>query len=142
VVPALYVSVAGATRRILGKSYSLAVQSQYLTPTAVAVFADGHRTAIHGGRGNVPLYKNLRLRAIEVTARGPVVGPLVFIGSFICPGRRVLVSRWTAIVHSRSTVQLSAPCPRPRLWGVTYGWVGESIGQILVGVGSLRPTAG
>ncbi len=142
VQPVVDLQVGARTERLVGKSYELPVQSQYLTPYATAVFVDGRRRVIPGGRGGIPLYRKLRLRAIEVTARGPVTGPLIAVGSALCPGRSVLVSHWTVISRAKPMASIPAPCPRPDLWAVDYGWVGESMAEMLVGTGNLLPTAG
>jgi hypothetical protein len=142
VQPVINLQVGTLTARITGKPYRLPVRSQYLTPYATAVFVDGSRRVIPGGRGGIPLYRSLRLRAIEVTARSPLIGPLVAVGSALCPGRSVLVSHWTVISRASPVASIPAPCARPRLWSIDYGWSGESMAEMLVGTGNLLPTAG
>lgn len=141
VQPVVDLSTGRRRERVVGKAYRLLVRSQYLTPHVTALFASGGRRSIAGGRGTVPLYKNYRIASLEVESRGPTLGPLVVIESALCPGRRVLVPTWTAISRTQPLAWIPAPCPRPRLWFVDYGWEGQSIGEVLVGRGDLRPTA-
>ncbi len=119
----------------------LPVRPQYLTPHVTALFVGGGRRSIAGGRGNVPLYKTYRIASLGVESRAPTFGPLVVVESALCPGRQVLVPTWTAISRTQPEAWLPAPCPRPRLWSADYGWEGQSIGEVLVGRGDLRPTA-
>ena len=142
VQPVVDLLVELRTVRVVGGSYRLPVQPQYLTPYATAIFLDGSRRVIPGGRGGIPLYRRLRLSAIQVTARKPVVGPLVAVGSALCPGRSVLVSHWTVISRAEPVASIPAPCARPRLWLIDYGWAGQSMAETLVGTGNLLPTAG
>ncbi len=125
--PVVYLRAAGITRRVLGKGYSLYVQPRYLTPSATAAFASGSRRVLPGGRGDIPLYKALRIVVMEVTARRATVGPLVAVGAALCPGRRVLVPRWTVISRAQRAARIPAPCSRPRLWLIDYGWVGQPL---------------
>lgn len=127
--------------RVAGKAYRLPVRSHYLTPHITALFVGGGRRSVAGGRGNVPLYQTYRIAALEVESRGPTFGPLVVGESALCPGRQVLVPTWTAISRMQPRARIPAPCPRPRLWSVDYGWEGQSIGEVLVGRGNLLPTA-
>jgi hypothetical protein len=140
VQPVVYLRAGDSTNRVAGKGYFLNVRARYLTPYATALFADGSRRLIAGGRGNVPLYKARRIVAIEVTARRPVLGPLVAVGSALCPGHRILLPQWTVISRANPVARIPAPCSRPRLWGLDYGWVGQSIAEVLVGTGNLIPT--
>jgi len=133
--------IDGRTVRVVGKAYRLPVRPQYLTPHITALFVGGGRRSIAGGRGNVPLYKTYRIASLEVDSRGPTFGPLVVGESALCPGRQVVVPTWTAISRMQPRVRIPAPCPRPRLWSVDYGWEGQSIGEVLVGRGNLLPTA-
>ncbi|MDQ2740944.1 MAG: hypothetical protein M3Z66_01375 [Chloroflexota bacterium] len=133
--------VDGRTVRVVGKAYRLPVGPQYLRPHITALFVGGGRRSVAGGRGNVPLYQTYRIAALEVESRGPTFGPLVVGESALCPGRQVLVPTWTAISRMQPRARIPAPCPRPRLWSVDYGWEGQSIGEVLVGRGNLRPTA-
>jgi len=52
-----------------------------------------------------------------------------------------LLPTWTAISRMQPVARIPVPCPRPRLWAVDYGWEGQSVGELLVGRGDLRPTA-
>lgn len=141
VQPVVDIVVDGRTVRVVGKAYRLPVGSQYLTPHITALFVGGGRRSVAGGRGNVPLYQTYRIAALEVESRGPTLGPLVVGESALCPGRQVLVPTWTAISCMQPRARIPAPCPRPRLWSVDYGWEGQSIGEVLVGRGNLLPTA-
>jgi hypothetical protein len=142
VQPVVDLQLGTHTARVVDRPYRLPVQSNYMTPYATAVFTDGSRRVIPGGRGGIPLYRRFRLKAIEVTARSPVNGPLVAVGSALCPGHSVLISHWTVISRAEPVVNIPAPCPRPRLWLIDYGWAGESMAEMLVGTGNLLPTAG
>jgi hypothetical protein len=141
VQPVVDLQVGTLTVRVAGRPYRLPVQSNYLTPHATAVFTDGSRRVIAGGRGGIPLYRKFRLRMIVVTARSPVIGPLVAVGSALCQGRSVLVPHWTVISRASPVAKIPAPCPRPRLWLIDYGWAGESMAEMTVGTGNLLPTA-
>jgi hypothetical protein len=142
VQPVVDVQIGTHTARVAGRPYRLPVQSNYLTPYATAVFMDGSRRVIPGGRGGIPLYRKFRLKAIVVTARSQVIGPMVAVGSALCPGHTVLVPHWTVISRAAPVAKIPAPCPRPRLWLIDYGWAGESMAEMLVGAGNLLPTAG
>ncbi len=141
VQPVVDIVVDGRTVRAVGKAYRLPVRPQYFTPHVTALFIGGARRSVAGGRGNVPLYQTYRIAALEVESRRPTFGPLVVVESALCPGRQVLIPTWTAISRTQPLARIPAPCPRPRLWLVDYGWEGQSIGEVLVGRGNLRPAA-
>jgi hypothetical protein len=140
-LPVVEVLDGARSVRVVGKPYRLTVDAHYLTPRVTAIFADGSRSPVPGGRGGVPLFKTRRILALEVSARAPTMGPLVAIGSALCPHRRVLLPVWTVISRDKLGARIGAPCPRPRLWLVDFGWAGESVGQVLVGTGNLLPSA-
>jgi hypothetical protein len=108
-LPVIDVFERGRSVRLVGTGYRLAVRSQYLTPYVTALFVGSGREPIEGGRGDVPLYKMRRIASLAVGSRAPVIGPLVAIGSALCPGRRVLLPTWTVISRAHPIARIPAP---------------------------------